>query len=236
MYPSIYSHYLKYKFVHSTFLNLQLFSLDDMKSAQDKDISRYMFVRNPYSRILSAYLDKVVEYHGKMKIHHPIFNSSLTFLNFLQNLQKTPTEQWNDHLTPLSSKCFLDKTNVSYTHYLKVEQIDQWYPDVIRRLRLEDAVMGWNFSQHSIVTHGCFYEVIKGNCSATAKIVSGSLKNVNASKLPTQRTADKLLGRYFGPQEAQLATQMYHRDLKEFQYPLWDGKNAMSYLLSFNNY
>lgn len=65
---------------------------------------RFAFVRNPYSRVLSAYLDKLVQSEWERRRHLPALGFELgstpTFLDFLQRIEKQTSFQCDIHWTP----------------------------------------------------------------------------------------------------------------------------------------
>lgn len=69
--------------------------------APDSDFKRFCFVRNPYSRVLSAYLDKVVGNEWERQRHLPMFgfaqDSRPNFVDFLRRLAEIPDRERDIH-------------------------------------------------------------------------------------------------------------------------------------------
>ncbi|XP_052083511.1 carbohydrate sulfotransferase 9-like [Mytilus californianus] len=98
----------------------------------------FMFARNPYSRILSAYIDKLYSpnpYFWKtlgVVVMKTIRNktscgSDVTFRSLVEYIIQTPIENLDDHFIPISSIC--RPCNVQYHYIGKMETL----PEDVRR-------------------------------------------------------------------------------------------------------
>jgi hypothetical protein len=119
-----------------------------------------MWVRNPYSRLLSAFLDKGVNTPGEKswqdkvkRLGGPYYDSPQEFHRFLRNI----VDVWEEgealdyHFKPQSRLCGLPQ-GVRYDFYLKVEDMAVWFADLVSLLGLEDAVAtGWGADYKKVV-------------------------------------------------------------------------------------
>lgn len=90
-------------------------------------VRRFSFVRNPYSRILSGYLDKIVTNQWERDRHLPILgfdpNETPSFLAFLQAIKKIPEGTEDIHFA-LQSRLLLTG-NVGYEFIGRFECFDE---------------------------------------------------------------------------------------------------------------
>lgn len=143
---------------HSNVPNLPTYTADFYRAKlNNASIPRIMFVRNPYSRVVSGWNGNTDQ------MYYATFNRSHgleAFVYHLRDNRFTLEKEVNDHFYPLVNKC-MQPLSMTYDYFLKVEQIDFWYAPLIRMLELEpEASSGWTGMQH--VHHGdsaqdCFY-------------------------------------------------------------------------------
>ena len=126
---------------HQNVPNLPKYTAEDFKKfLNDSTIPRFMFVRNPFSRVISGWTDKTDQ------DYYATFNRSMGFEKFVYHLRDNRFSlhrEVNDHFYPLVNKC-LQFGGITYDYFLKVEQMDYWYGPFIRKLKLEGVVSsGW---------------------------------------------------------------------------------------------
>ena len=123
----------------------------------DPSYLRVMMVRNPYSRLLSAFLDKACTpingyWAGIQKLIGGLYQPTPEdFQRFIVRLLYLKSRNPRDrhlgsepHFTPLTTHCGID-AGVQYDLILKVEEIDMWYPDIVHILGLQEHVgSGWD--------------------------------------------------------------------------------------------
>ena len=102
---------------------------------------RFCFVRNPYSRILSAYLDKIVSHaHPSAPVYRHFdrnyakSDESVSFAEFLSYLQSTLArrDNWDPHWRPMTS--ILRPDLVPYDVIGRIESFDTDFQEINRRL------------------------------------------------------------------------------------------------------
>ena len=102
--------------------------------ANDPEMTIMMIVRNPYARLLSGWLDKR---------DFPQFNLPQNFEDFVRYVSNTSDTKLNEHFKPMASFCGV-REGMLFTDILKLEEVDVWGPEIVRRLNLTDAVKsGW---------------------------------------------------------------------------------------------
>lgn len=102
--------------------------------ANDPGMTIMLIVRNPYSRLLSGWLDKR---------KFPQFNLPQKFADFVWYVSNTSDMKLNEHFKPMASFCGV-REGMLFTDILKLEEVDVWGPEIVRRLNLTDAVKsGW---------------------------------------------------------------------------------------------
>ena len=129
---------------------------------KDSSIPRIMLVRNPYSRILSGYLDKVdaANFTANPLQRRQFFKGFKSksggfpaFAKYVKEVHErdihpnnTKRAFLNDHYALQSDKCFIPQ-GMRFDYYLKIEHISLWYPFLISLLGLQKAASsGWNFT------------------------------------------------------------------------------------------
>mmetsp|Transcript_39822 Transcript_39822/g.112980 ORF Transcript_39822/g.112980 Transcript_39822/m.112980 type:complete len:369 (-) Transcript_39822:310-1416(-) len=203
---------------------------------------RFMIVRNPYARVLSAFLDKCV---GNHDIHircpgNPYKSGKAEFARFIQLLLETYIVQhkhMNGHWSPLAEHCGLPK-GFKYHFYLKSEEMDVWYPEFISYLGMEASAMsGWSYKDGAL---DCFYALSEMTCNQTdlairyhtRKDVGTKAKREDPlSELPSYAQhastphatgADAHIMEYYTPEIAELVEKLYEKDFQEFGYKKMD--------------
>ena len=124
-------------------------NLYTIKKGEEKDYDRYMIYRNPYSRILSLYFDKVVRYYSD--IPHPMKMESIpkhfgdncpNFIEFLDAMiglkEASKTEHINHHFTDQVSS--FDKW-LPPNHLYSIKKYDELCKVIAKRLPADKALI-----------------------------------------------------------------------------------------------
>ncbi|MGB0904845.1 MAG: sulfotransferase family protein, partial [Mangrovicoccus sp.] len=112
---------------------------------------RFSFVRNPYTRILSAYLDKIVQNDHERARMLPIFGFEQTdrpsFLEFLRALEQIPNHRRDIHFVSQADLLMVDL--IDYTRLGRMETFDQDF-HLIREKLFQDktAKISSNAGRH----------------------------------------------------------------------------------------
>ena len=123
-------------------------------------IPKIMFVRNPYSRLLSGFIDKVYnvtdpslrqKFFKGFKASNKNFNTFIKYVKGVHERDNHPNNSkppfLNSHYIPQSERCFIN-VGMRYNYYLKVEQTPIWYPYILNLLGLvREASSGWDFGE-----------------------------------------------------------------------------------------
>lgn len=97
----------------------------------------FTVARNPFTRILSAYLDKIVAHRdprvwGRFATCHGLDEAPLTFLEFLRLVAATPEDEMDQHWRPQS--CGLAPTLVPYDFIGGVENLQADLTHILQRI------------------------------------------------------------------------------------------------------
>ena len=102
------------------------------KLKQFSHVFSFTFVRNPFDRILSCYNDKILSRKSNEipKLYNQIpsfknFSYRMTFLEFLENIEKIPNKFSEKHFCPQSYR--LEKSKVCLDFIGKVESKKDWF-------------------------------------------------------------------------------------------------------------
>ena len=110
--------------------------LPSFTSAKLRQAVRIVLVRNPYDRLLSAYLDKMV-LQRKARLAPGGFEPGGSFESFLGNLTRLDPDEVDIHYRPMSLQCGMPA--LSYDYVLRVEEMAAWYEPFVRLLGLEQV-------------------------------------------------------------------------------------------------
>eukprot|EP00873_Tetraselmis_striata_P035729 jgi/Tetstr1/455993/TSEL_042771.t1 len=212
----------------------------------DRATIHMMWVRNPYARLLSAFLDKVL---GKFRdlpitaaLGGPFEDSPSEFARFVRGVLDARSRGvvQEVHWQLQTETCGLSE-GVKYHFYLKEEEVNTWYVELMSLFGLDgDARPGPHQEQNR-----CFYRVAGRSCQETASLITHHMLNVTlglppdlrrysgagaGEQLPEYmvqattthaRNAHTKLGTYYSTREVIAdATEYLRNDLREFGYPV----------------
>lgn len=99
---------------------------DEVDAVFEGNYKRFSFVRNPYTRALSAYLDKIVTNQWERDRHLPMLgferDAQVSFLEFLQAIAEIPDGKRDIHFTSQSS--LLSTGQIDYAFLGAFERFD----------------------------------------------------------------------------------------------------------------
>lgn len=191
----------------------------------------YMISRNPFTRLLSLYLDKVLRCFGvgpktggkHSHCDHDLLDQSGAFPADLAGLERLPkhapsfsqflkaveraTERFDlcqvdHHLCGQSQGCLLDSAR--RLRLLRLEDMDRWFPCLNRTLGLSSYLEGdgWRRWTHK----PCFY----GSCGGAAGSNVGAVHPTGASGR---------VGEFYDAATAAIARRLYREDFEILGYP-----------------
>lgn len=151
----------------------------------------FSFVRNPYDRIVSVYIDKISKSVKSinpntgmcvsMNKYKNIFHKNMTFNDFCQSLTKIPEHQsmWDEHIRPMYYYLF-DKNNNLVVDFLgKIENMSNDYQRLSKFLKIKYAPL--------------------------------MIANKNTNRIKAYRP-------YYRPLSCKIITEIYKKDIEAFQY------------------
>lgn len=119
----------------------------------DPRMFMFTIVRNPYARVLSAWLDKR---------DFPKFGIPKTFPEFIKYVVNTPDNKMNEHFASISSKCGFTE-GIRYDAIFKLEDINVWGHRLVKKLNIADGLASeW--------TGGFFQRTSKHDTHADSKL------------------------------------------------------------------
>ena len=180
----------------------------------------YMIVRNPFTRLLSGFLDKV-EGSDPAPRHWPSgFTGAGGFGAFVRAVVAEPAASLDKHFALQSAQCGLD-AGMRY-EVLRLEEEDAWYAALACRLQLQHAVAsGWELP--SDYHHGgarCFHEVGGCGCALECDATAGptAASRSCGPTAPPHTATDRLLPQYYDAASVRLVADWARRDFELFGY------------------
>ena len=208
------------------------------KYSEDVAVPRFMMVRNPYSRLLSGFMDKCVGQPERALALLPsgfagdvcasISDPVRAFPAFVAAVIDEDPGRLNGHFSLLSEHCHVD---AGYDYYLPTEQMVHWYEPFVAALDLGETVRtGWNVSTKWWHNDGseCFYHPPGLGCDGAPLSTAGAGPLAMGSFHATG--SDARLGEFYTPELARAVSEWAKADLEEFGYPAWDGVDGAGYL------
>ena len=202
--------------------------LPSFASAKLRRAVRIVLVRNPYDRLLSAYLDKMV-LQRKAKLAPGGFEPGGSFEHFLGNLTLLDPAKVDIHYRPMSLQCGMPA--MSYDFILRVEEMAAWYEPFVRLLGLEQTVQtGWNVSTKwwRGSAGGCFYVPPGRDCAAMFRTPCRDILALPPAQLSTMAGvrpasfhathAASRRAEFYRGEAARMASRWLQGDLVRFGY------------------
>lgn len=196
----------------------------------------YFIARNPYSRLLSEYLNHVVGQcvletkcdhdpsDSKIKIVREALNISNAsdyipsfqeYVYFLTLLTTKGICRYNHHLCPQSVNTCLYNKNVVV---LKLEEQYTWWSCFLESINVDNSMLfGWDWIPYA--GKPCYYSPSPQCGDDPVDLGQGGIKVG-----PVHGTnASGRLNEYYTQETALIVTKIYSKDLEIFEYPTWDG-------------
>eukprot|EP01025_Chloroclados_australasicus_P028611 TRINITY_DN28365_c0_g1_i10.p1 TRINITY_DN28365_c0_g1~~TRINITY_DN28365_c0_g1_i10.p1 ORF type:complete len:340 (+),score=29.19 TRINITY_DN28365_c0_g1_i10:271-1290(+) len=205
----------------------QLSKEERMRVLEDPNIPLLKWVRNPYIRAISMFVDKVLPNVKKGKGFYYVrgltFSDVPTFDDFVEALHsKFLSGTFLDrHFKPQYDRCW-EHIGLKFDYVLKIERMNYWYPCFVNELNLWQYVMrGWDDEEH------CYLSTPDVPCNGPIQTEDGRVvfQNSSTDGIPSAHNHDSvnLLQQYYSNKTtAQLVTQMYLNDIVLYDYPFYN--------------
>jgi len=198
----------------------------------------YFVARNPYTRILSLYLNKVQgACFGKnrdCRTNYLGFNTSTTFPEFVKgvfdiNSQKFSNGGWGcvePHLCPQFRSCVITVPGARSIFVLKLEEQSAWFPCLVQKVGLDERIL-FGPQWQGINQMDCYYTPT-GNCSDQLRLIPPEQVGVSTgSSHATGASRDSIVTEHYDKETAALVSEMYADDFDVLGYSKWDGESPM---------
>jgi hypothetical protein len=201
----------------------------------------YFVTRDPYTRLLSFYMDKVLEagceeptegafkkceMEGRTYGEKLGFTRDMTFKHVVEHLVKkikggTTLCGINHHLCLQMESCVTTTSTAEEVKTLKLEEMSVWFPCLLKELELNTTLLQgeqWTTFSHK----PCFYsptgscdDMLRSQVPNTSKVAEGNVHATGAS-------TPSLLSEHYDVETAQLVSWLYQDDIRFLDYPLWN--------------
>ena len=170
----------------------------------DPAVTSFVIVRNPFTRVLSGWLDKAFLKVPDGGTPRPYFLNGghralpTNFSEFLRLLKLTPQASLDPHFMPMSSFCGLATAGMKVDHVFKLENISTWGPALVRKLGLEKFIDdAWETSHR-----GGFFPAENGNEERTGH----------------NHHASEQIRSYYRAADAAIVREVFEADFELFGY------------------
>ena len=196
------------------------FNLKNYYSLSSKSVPIFTVVRNPFSRILSAYLEKIYYQHDKRKNYLGELgfsnNEKITFLTFLERVGSKPKNTLDFHFMPQST--ILDVKKHPNIIVGQLEDFDKFLYELSRYiLKVRSAER--NEEKNYV------YEDVQNKKIAPHSVGASSAKKIK---------------KYYGPREIDFVKRIYVEDFQSFGYSLsiddYAKKGVINTAFKFDNH
>ncbi|CAG7786963.1 unnamed protein product [Allacma fusca] len=130
---------------------------DKLMQRRMKTTFKFLVVRDPFERILSAYRDKLEDYardlqfrdgyyyetYGKSMVGTPVDNSTVrepTWTEFVNYLIQTPMKKYDEHWMPITRLC--SPCNIHFDAIVRMEKFDEGIKQPLQEVGI-DFQIGW---------------------------------------------------------------------------------------------
>ena len=200
-----------------TDLKINRYNVSNLRLKQKAD-QTYLFVRNPYARLLSGFLDKIVRPDSQMRLEFPIKDFKATpdsFRTFVKNLTDHPrvgNRYARSHLLPImnntQSKCIFQAS-----HVLKLEDMHSWYGNFVSKHDMFDAVNDPKWPG------GCWWHPKNATCEGVL-FPNNAVKSVSCIEKINYHTTGscRMIHDYYDDETREKVFQYAQADFATFEY------------------
>lgn len=205
-----------------------------VNSAKSHQTHVYFVARNPYTRILSMYLHKVVnacisdgkdgcDTHG-----WHLIKRDTSFKIFVEIIEKKVAEKGSlcaisHHLCQQVETCLTTTLHAKAITVIRVEEESCWFPCLAKQVGMKTTLLnkGWDeFSGHS-----CYY-TSTGECDDMLRVIDPEKVDVVTGNVHATGASNRL-AEHYDSETAAIVSRLYAEDFRVLGYPLWDGESEM---------
>eukprot|EP01023_Acetabularia_acetabulum_P064384 TRINITY_DN830_c0_g1_i4.p1 TRINITY_DN830_c0_g1~~TRINITY_DN830_c0_g1_i4.p1 ORF type:complete len:381 (-),score=34.41 TRINITY_DN830_c0_g1_i4:441-1544(-) len=187
------------------------------------DIPRVKFVRNPYIRAISGYLDKIVSHNtlknGRYTNWHMKWDEIPTFDVWVAKIYEDYKlkKKIDKHFSPQYDQCW-DSIGFKFDYILKVENMNNWFPCYVEKFNM------WQYVMHGWPEYDdCYMSTTDVPCNGPIQTEHGKLinKNKTVQGAHSHDSLSKLKKYYKNETTAKLVTEVFLHDIVQYDYPFW---------------
>eukprot|EP01025_Chloroclados_australasicus_P059201 TRINITY_DN7476_c0_g1_i6.p1 TRINITY_DN7476_c0_g1~~TRINITY_DN7476_c0_g1_i6.p1 ORF type:complete len:359 (-),score=19.84 TRINITY_DN7476_c0_g1_i6:112-1116(-) len=189
---------------------------------QDDSIPKIAFVRNPYIRVISMYVDKVAVEDSRYLEDLELAENEVSFDNFVATLHHHRSRSGKGMLNHgFLDRHFVSQTQLSlipfgmdYNYIVKVEEINDWYDCFIDLVNIREEMMhGWPRKGQ------CYYSSPRAPCKGP-RLVNGTFVNFDSGARHNHGSVNFMEQYYQNTTTLRMVTEMYQEDLIRFNYTI----------------
>ena len=206
----------------------------------DDTIQEYFFARDPYTRLLSLYLQKVVsectsggQLGCSQGLRYLGLSKNTSFAYFVQHVWRLTEGNprrlcaVDHHLCSQLESCY-SSVSGSGKHILvlRLEEQAKWWPCFVKEVGVDESVLrGVQWLPFS--GQECFYSPT-GRCSDILTAISdqSQLQIPTGNVHATSASSPEQLAKHYDQHAAWLVTLLYSADLAVLGYSAWNGMGA----------
>ena len=202
----------------------------EVHEAEHKRSHVYFVTRNPYTRILSLYLQKVANSclpgAEGCKSGWRGFHKRTTFKAFVEGIEQRATSKGslcavNAHLCQQVESCITTTLDVKEVTAIRLEEQSKWFPCFIQEIGIKPALLetGWENLKNN---QSCYY-TSTGDCKDMLQSIDPGQVNVTTGSFhATGASSAAKLREHYDSETAEIVSRLYADDFRILGYPLWN--------------
>ncbi len=204
-------------------------------SINSEETHVYFVARNPYTRILSMYLQKVVnacisdgqkgcDTHG----WHGI-KPEISFEGFVEEIELKLTRHGNlcgisHHLCQQVETCITPTLSAQEVTVIRVEEQSCWFPCLVKQIGIQSSLLSNGWEQFS--GQACYYSAT-GDCKDMLRSIDPNKVGVTTGNVHATGASNKL-GEHYNRKTAETISRLYADDFRILGYPLWNESSWLT--------
>lgn len=199
----------------------------------------YFVTRNPYTRMLSMYLQRVVshcitdtkEHRCKPGWHN--ISAKTSFKAFLKIVEERVAKKGSlckesHHLCQQVESCITTTSRAEKVTQIRLEEQSLWFPCLVKETGMYEKALTKGWSKFN-GARSCYY-TSTGECKDMLQNIDpNNVTIATGSVHATGASSPDLLRQYYDAEALDIVSRLYADDFRILGYPLWD-EEALSLL------